>query len=310
MLAVVVPLAFAFALPPTNETSRYQLDADLHLTPAIADLDSYGNGDSAEVHASAQLQLTMFIQRVRDDDAAPSLQPFLQRVARVRVAVSGAVGFSYVADDGPPFQRDDGGPTVRAAIDGYVARYLYLGASVGYQLQHRWVDIDNGSTENVHEPSLAVAIGARLGDVRIAATAGATFAVGEGDQANWEYVGLRAHAVIHRFIELDGGAELRLWPAADGGAGKGGGGDASATFWLGRRLGLGIGGFYRQGFGSDLGIQTDTQAGGAVSIRWWLSPRALFSFAYRTIWEPNVADPSLQESRIDLALTLGLSFRL
>ena len=266
MLAAVFPFVFAWSLPATNETSRYQLDADLRLAPAIAELDSYGVGDSAEVNASAQLQLTMFIQRLRDDDAPPSLQPFLQRVTRVSVAVRGTIGFSYVADDGPPFQQDDGGPTVRASIDGYVARYLYLGASVGYQLQHRWVDIDDGSTENVHEPSLAVAIGARLGDVRIVATAGATFAVGEGDQADWGYVGLRAHAVIRRHIELDGGVELRLWPAADGGAGKGGGGDASATFWLGRRLGLGIGGFYRQGFGSTFGIQTDTQAGGALSI--------------------------------------------
>lgn len=311
MLAVLIPFAFVVALPPSNETARYQLDGDLHLTPAIAHWAAGLDGSNVtrgEVDASAQLQMTLFLQRVHDDDAPPALQPFLQRVAQFRVAVGAHVGFSNIGDsDDPIAQRNDGGPIVHAAIDGYVGRYLYLAAGVGYQLQHRWTD--EGSSENVHEPSVDVAIGARFGDVRIAAVGDWILVAGdEGDGGQMGDVGLRAHAVIRHHIELDGGAELRLWPSESRKLGMGGGGDLSATFWIARRLGLGIAGFYRQGFGSLYGIQTDTQAGGALSIQYWLSARTAVSFAYRMTWEPSPAEDS-PETRIDLGFMLRLTFR-
>ena len=307
MLVALLPLAVVLSLPPTDATSRYQLDADLHLTPAIAHWPELGTSDSPEVSAGAQLQLTLFIQRVRDDDAPLSLQPFLQRVARFTVAAGAAVGFSYPfsEDERSPSAQSFGGPMIHTSIDGYVGRYVYLAAGVGYQFEHRWSDAS--ATDDLHEPSLDVAVGVRVGDVRVAATADGTYVSHNGDGIFWGNVGLRAHAVSHRHIELDGGAALLLYPAKNG-RGFGASADLSATYWIKRRLGLGCGAFYRLGFATPFGIQTDTQGGGFLSMKWWMSPHSGLSLTFRTTWENDVYDDSI-ESRTDLSLTLGLTIR-
>ncbi len=303
MLAVVFPLAFALSLPPSDDTSRYQVDFTLHATPAVAHWPISDIGDQFEIGANAQLQLTLFVQPVRNDDAPPSLRPFLQRVASLSVAVGADIGYHNLTSDSPePTQQSFGGTTVRVSAETYSHRYLYLAASVGYHFEHLWTD--EGGFTDIHEPSVALAIGVRFGDVRIAAVGGTTIDVFDDNVVVLPYVGLRAHAVIRRRIELDGGAALLLPVGGEIGESF----DASAMFWLSRNAGLGIGGFYRHGALAVLNGENDSEYGGAVTAKLWLQPRTALTIGYSLRFETSVADDS-DESRTDHQVTLGLTFR-
>jgi hypothetical protein len=116
------------------------------------------------------------------------------------------------------------------------------------------------------------------------------------------HVGVHAYSVLARHIEIGGG-----WQLLQGGFAL----DAAATFWLGRRLGLGFVLFYR--FGDSVDSPADIEggwtAGGALSAKWWLSPRWALGLAvsprYGRIDEQTDPDPN----RIAVDITVGLTVR-
>jgi hypothetical protein len=86
MLATL--LAVTLALPASGEASRAELTAagqlDLHaLAAKSADLTGAGMG------AAGSVGVTVFGRRLVDDDAAPTLQEFLQRAPRFHVEGGG-----------------------------------------------------------------------------------------------------------------------------------------------------------------------------------------------------------------------------
>ncbi|HEX4462647.1 MAG TPA: hypothetical protein VIA18_31940, partial [Polyangia bacterium] len=216
----------------------------------------------------------------------------------------GDIGYRDVNDDSAAtVQQNIGGPSVKISAETYTARYLYFTASVGYHLEHMWSTDGNG-TINLHEPSIAAGIGVRFGDVRLVAVAGTAFDTFDGNDDFLTHVGLRAHAVIRRRIEIDGGAAV-LFPV-NGEIGESV--DASAMFWVGHRVGLGVGGFYRHGTLAPLNGENDSIYGGALSAKFWVWPRAAFTVGYSLRFETSVSDDS-DESRTDHEVTLGLTFR-
>jgi hypothetical protein len=308
MFHALLPLAFVFALPSTGETSRFQLDVNLALTPAADKWDDERISNRSALDGNGKLGFTVFARRVTDDDAPPALQPFLQRVARFTVSGSGYGGYQYESGD----QRFDySGFTLAAHADGYIGRYVYLGASFGYDReQAAQADAggcpDGGCTAYVEHLPFQVAAGVRLADTRLWATWGAT-AYRSEDEAwqvrYWAHVGLRVYSVIHRHIEIGGGAQLLR---------SGFGLDFATTFWLGRRLGLGFGAFYRIGAPVDtpFGNVTGWTVGGDVSAKWWLTRRWALALdvspRYGRVAEFTDPDPT----RTSCIITLGLSLRL
>lgn len=315
MFQLIVPLAFVFALPPSGESSRLQLDFGLVIAPASDKWDDETTVNRLRIESAQKVSLTIFSRRVVDDDAPPALQPFLQRVARFSFTGSGAFAEGYFEDG--TVRRDVNSFGIVAQADGYLGRYLYVGGSFGYGRSAITFTepSDNPSMNDVcvlqtcssdeQRLPFQVAAGVRLANTRLWATWGATaYQLDDADWrvGYWGHVGVRVYSVVHRHIELAGG-----WQLIQSGFGL----DFAATFWLGRRLGLGFGAFYRQGNAIDVPSELEASwtVGGKVSGKWWLSRRwalALdFSPRFGLVAENTDPDPT----RVSYDITLGLTFR-
>jgi hypothetical protein len=316
MLQMLMPLALVFALPPSGESSRLQLDFVLTVAPAVDHWDFIGVPNQFGLEAGQKDTLTVFSRRVvDDDDAPPPLQPFLQRVARFSFTASGDSGYDYFGNSSE--RRDFGGFAVAAHADGYLGRYVYVGGSFGYgRSLSTFTNPANNSGYcglevcSIDEQRLPfqLAAGVRFASTQVWATWGATayladYAVNADWRVRyWAHVGMRAYSVVHRHIELAGG-----WQLIESGFGI----DGAATLWLGRRLGVGLGAFYRNGNPIDARnvYSTSFTVGGDISGRWWLSRRwalALdFSPRYGRVAENSIPDPT----RVSYDITLGLTFR-
>ena len=307
MFQLLVPLAFVFALPSSGESSRLQLDFVLSVAPGV---DHWGVGGQPELEVGQKDTLTVFSRRVVDDDAPPALQPFLQRVARFSFTASGSGGYNDFGGGSELSKFGDFALAARA--DGYLGRYIYVGGSFGYgRSQHNIYDrgmSSSYSSKDGHWLPFQVAAGVRLANTQLSATWGNTAYLVDNYGIHWRFrywghVGLRIYSVIHRHIELAAG-----WQNLELGYGF----DGAATFWIGRRLGLGFGAFYRQGTPVDARgpYFTTVSVGGDISGKWWLSRRwalALdFSPRYGTV--PEFALPD-DPTRVSYDITLGLTFR-
>jgi hypothetical protein len=316
-------LVFLFALAPTGTRSRLELDASAFFDGRALSMSFYSGGllpgsqgnslttaDGQWLAGGGGLGFTVFSKSLVDDDAAPPLQPFLQRAARFHLggAAAGA-SIDYPGQAGITTKRVDG--NVNAWADGYIDRWFYVGAS----LRAEFVDWNNQIEAPVRLPPNAVLhgseillpftleAGARLGNLRLSAGWGATpFELNGGDfQVRfWGAAYFRALAVVHRWLSLGGG--LRV---ADSGAFV----DADASFWFGRRLGV------RVGIGGGHGAFVDSprvfdSAYGSIGLEYWFRSRWSLWLTYAPSWQHLLPTGyGTQYTSMQHVLTIGLNAR-
>jgi hypothetical protein len=249
--------------------------------------------------------VSLFFDRVVDDYAAPTLQPYQQRVASFGLSGSGyGYGFDFGSGARPV---DRSGGSLGVGMDGYFGPHkaLYAGASFSftYVTEHAR-DVSN-DTSRLTLP-LSLTFGVRFGDLRVRAA----WTIEPGRQNAGPFVipfygnvSLHAYAVVRRRLELTGSAYL-----LDGG----GSGSADVTLWLARRFGLDFGAngghesvsanVYTTGFTQDF-------AGGSARFTSWLTPRFALYCTYAPEWR-QYASPGNTTSEVDHYLTIGLIGRL
>src|SRR5262245_26484257 len=124
MLSVSL-LVVTLAMPATGQQTRLELTASgsvgytghtytpAGFPPGIVSTNSHETSGGADVTA------VLYLRPVADDDAAPSLQPFLQRTNRF--SLGGGGGAFAVADDlGGPLQgRRGSNGNAWLSVDGY-----------------------------------------------------------------------------------------------------------------------------------------------------------------------------------------------
>jgi hypothetical protein len=303
---IAAPLFFAtLALAPTGEGTLVEgsasaqighVDATNSGADAAPQVQSNGGGVDAGV--------TLFFDRVVDDDAAPSLQPYLQRVASF--GLSGG-GYGYSFDFGPgtrPVDRSGGGLSVgmNAYFGPHKALYAGAGFSFRYQTEHTRDASNDVSSLTL---PLSLTFGVRFGDVRVRA---AWTMEPERHNAGpfvtpfYGNVSLHGYAVVRRRLELTGSAYL-----LEGG----GSGSVDVTLWLARRFGLSVGangGHERVGANVYTDGFTQDFAGGWAGFTSWLTSRFAVYCSYAPEWRQYVG-PAYTSSEIDHYVTVGLTGR-
>ncbi|MCA1665079.1 MAG: hypothetical protein LC659_12560 [Myxococcales bacterium] len=297
MLALPL-LVTTLTLAPTGTSSRVELgvagefdETTVGLPPALA-LSSAG----LSVGGKGGVGLTLFGTRVVDDDAAPALQPFLQRTAALQLDAGGG-GFDLTPPDGSALVPHHGSLAYAdVSAWGYADGFLY--AFVGLGLRYR---SDERQMLTTYTIPVDVAVGARLGDARVAL--GWTVAPtrtndGVFEVAFWGGAYARIFGVVNRTLALD--AEVQI---VDGGAGANGG----ATVYLARRFSIGA--FARGGHGSpsDFHYSYD-HAGAGVTLEARTSARFAVAVTYSIDWYKYT--PVGSESENDYTNLIDLSFRL
>jgi hypothetical protein len=253
-------LALTLFLPPTGQSTTLQLSLSgdfrfLQFTPPPAVMVA-GNGRTLE--GWGVVGATLFLHPVRDDDAAPSLQPFLQRASALRVEGQGG-GFD-LARPAPLVGRNGSFGYGRAAAAIYVHRRINLAGGIGVDYQ-TFTDVGQAPVSILTIP-LYAQIGLRLGDALVSlGWSGTPTRLGAGDFSLPFAYGVYAegYGVVRRRLEL--GASVG---ARDQGAGASG----SATWWLARRLGvtLSVGG--GRGYDSFSHSMRGNAYGGAALTAW------------------------------------------
>ena len=272
-------LGLTLALPATGDKSELLLDfnAGFAYRPTWID-GSSSTGRELEGFASAGF--TLFDRGIVDDDSPPSLQPYLQYATRLHVGGGGGYVDRQLADDDGPSPLTQG--WVSAAAEGYVQRHFYIAGAF------EW-DYDAWSIEGQHSSEqleqFSAAIGLRFGDTRVSVGWGGTaFAVG-AERARVRFYGgafAEAYSVVERKLELD--AWVRLFEA-------GAEGHLGATWWLGRRLGLGVG----MTGGAHAYVDSPAQyafVGGSLGATWWFTPRLAGQIDFAVTWQAPIGDQS------------------
>jgi hypothetical protein len=306
-------LALTLALAPTESGSRLQLDATGTFAPRTFGTTVPPNDPPSghEFAGTGVLGLTVFGRRLVDDDAPMPLQAYLQRVPRFHIAGGGGGSsaeypIEIMATQSPSrflYRTKHADASAGASADGYVGRWAYLRAAieVNYTV---WDDTSDsrvvggfGSTTPIHvgpknPDELALPIsaeaGLRLGDWRVSAGWSVTpYQLGNADLnvRFWGGAFIAGYAVFRRSIGV--GARVNV---LEGGASV----DASASFWLGRRLGLLVGVSGGRGTYFDLPAVYD-RAGGRVGVEYWMSSRWAASLSYAPSWQHTLP---LREARI------------
>ena len=286
------------ALAPTGGSSRLELGAAGQFDATAVSLPAppfSGSDDGLAVGGQGSFGLTLFGRRIVDDDAPPSLQPYLQRAAQLHVDGGGG-GLSFSRDASSSLAgntRTTGFADLNAS--GYLERfYAYLGIGAHYLSQ------SSGQFTSLTLP-IDVAAGVRFGDARLLLGYDITPArYGDGifDVAFWGGVYARAYGVVGRRLSLGAGVAVR-----EGGVAA----DGDATIYLARRLGVGGNVFGSHGRVSALHYSYD-EAGGGVSVDAWTGARFAVALACSFDWTRYVYDAAPVEN--DYTTVIALSFRL
>lgn len=240
---LALPLfAATLALAPTGDSIRFSVaasgtfDASNYGAPA----PGYFQGEET-LAGRAGLGLTLYLRRIVDDDAPPSLQPFLQRATYFHLDGGGGGGQQTWSAAQPHVSFTQG--WFDASISGYARGYLYGAAHVGVQYSDNsgaLYPVGGGplvplATTTVVVP-VDVDVGLRHGDLRLTVGWGirptrvsATGSAGDFHVPFWG--GLRA--------DVAGVVKKRLWLSAglgmlDNGVSVVG----SAELYLRRRFGV------------------------------------------------------------------------
>jgi hypothetical protein len=252
--------------------------------------------DGSSLGGQGAFGITVFGRRVVDEDSAPALGPFLQRVAAFHVEASGGGASSTfpirILDPYRPsgqlllYEMSERRFGAATTADGYVGRWLYLGALVSVEFL-RW-DAIAALPPSLRRREIrmraALAMGARWRDLLL--SAGWSVAPyrndtdSPGDNASthvrfWGGAFVSVRAVVHKFVDLS----LRM-DVIDAGATV----DAAATFWVRRRIGVAVG--VEGGHGSFVdSAEVFDRAGGYLSISYWFSRHVAASLAYTPSWQ-------------------------
>ncbi len=268
------------------------LDSSLGPSPPEPSGGSWIGGDGS-------LALTVFGSRVHDDDAAPPLQPFLQRTMRFRL--EGGAGGASIAY---PFYVDTMTNQYRSnlvsghaamSIDGFVGNWIYLGLAFGVDYetwQPRGAAPLTGFSPYMPSPQFIAAtnsnelfldgkarFGLRIRDILIAVgwhVVPVAIAGGPMQVSFWGGAFAEVKAVLRRFVELDARFEvLDTGFLLDGGA----------TIWINGAVGLTLGAGGGRGNFPDAPQATFSRAGGRLGISWWPLGRFGMTLAYAPTWQ-------------------------
>jgi hypothetical protein len=294
--AVLAPfLVVLSALPVSGGTSRLELWAGLTLDAGSNNNALAYSSPGGWIGGDLTLGAVVFGHRVKDDDAAPSLQPFLQRTARYSLQVIGGgetiqTGSIPIGPLGPPgfgtgetvgFTRSSWGRfDTSLSASGYVS-WVFLGG--GFDLDYRgWHYTSYSAFAALQDASEILAhpwleVGGRWRDLLFYAGWG-VWPIHEGGGMDilrfWGNAFFGAHTVIRRFVDL--GVRLDV---LDGGAVI----EGDVTVWLRRRFALSASLNGGRGAYVDSAPVYD-RAGGAAELAYWFSPRVALAVAYAPSW--------------------------
>jgi hypothetical protein len=305
------------ALAPTNGASWAELDANLQLDAGSTGSGiAYSNSGGGWLGGGVGLDTTVFLRRLTDDEAAPPLQPFLQRSPRLHFDLGGS-GLSLRP---APLINQPGSSLTNGAAsvatfstalsgEGYLGPWFYLsgGVELGYTVW-QWPPLvlssvptppSQNQSELVVHPWLS--LGARWDELLVFVGWGPT-AVRFNDYSAevrfWGNAFFGGHAVVRKFVDLgvrldvlDQGALVEIW----------------MNVWLYRRLGLGFALQGGHGAFADSSTIFD-RAGGEITLSWWVKPRVGLSLAYAPSWRGAVGYPALDE--VQHLLTFGVAWRI
>src|SRR5262245_35244367 len=229
-------LVMTLALAPSNQSYRFDVHATGHLDVFTVD-DVAGYRD---LGGRGGLGVDVYLHRLVDDDAPPSLQAYLQRTPLLQVDAGGGGSRASWKDPVPSHSTAQGWASV--SISGY-AGWLYAAAHVGvdYVSSHsRLYTIGGGGTSDSSGTSIAIPVDAALGvrwrDTLITAgwgvsptRSGPNDMLGDFRVPFWGGARASVTTVLRRQLELDAGVSVLENGAAAGG---------EATLYLRRRLGL------------------------------------------------------------------------
>jgi hypothetical protein len=313
MLALV--LATAFALPPTDAPTRLDLRLDAsvttgsgpyYATPTAGQLTAPTRTTSSTVGA-ATAGVSYYPTAVSDDDAPAPLQPFLQRASILHLEGGGGGGEGTIG-------RSDGLDVAHATLASghadvsaaaYFMPHIHLMASVG--VHDDVSSYAGGKKLTTLTIPIAAGFGVRFYDVML--SAGWSFAptqVNSGplDVVYWGGLFFDAYAVVLKHIELDVNAKI-----LDHGVMVGG----HVTWWLDRRLGIGLG---AGGGRSDAQSTHDEPAtssqfaSGVLSLECWMSRRFGAALRYEPGWTKTTSGLALSgESVVTHMITLSFLAR-
>ena len=276
---MLAPLfALALALPATGQP--------LHLELSLSGSVWY-NGNSplgptpgaTELGGGPQLDVNWYPRPIVDDDAAPSLQPFLQRATVLQVNGGGGrtdltwpVALSPLS--GPPMVRTYGNGGAGVAASGYFGPRRMLFAAGSFRVLDQ--NESGAGTQSLLQLPIDVSFGVRLRDLLVRASWGVVprqLDAGTFTVPFWGNAGVHGSAVVARRLEL----------AADGyvldGGGSGGGG---ARLWLARRLGIGASIF--GGHFAPSGSNVQDFVDGTLDAFAWVTRRVGLGTAYTLEW--------------------------
>jgi hypothetical protein len=281
-----------FALPATGETTRVQTDVYGTIEESLQandndPFDAAAHPDATELHGTATLAVTIFLDRkLIDDDAPLSLQPFLQRPWILRVSGRGD-GSEITLAAGTA--KSSGGE-LKLSAEGHPHRHVYLRGELAVAYSTA------GELHTLKLPA-SLTLGARFYDVALYAGYGVTPSrsslTGNFQVAYWGGAFTGVTAVVKRSARLDANMAV-----IDGGAQV----SVSMELFFGRRLGLLLGA--NGGRGADAPGHLHDRVGAAVAVSYWFMPRLAASIDVGAGW--TWADTFNVGT---IGVTLGLSAR-
>jgi hypothetical protein len=276
-------LAVALALSPTAAVNWLSFEGRVE----VGALNGYTSylGNYSGVDGGGSAELGIFLGRPLVDDGAPlTLQPFLQRTARVYLYAGGG---GYSRDGDAVVERGRNG-RASISIEGYPHPNLYLAANLGLRYDRAEVEPDRfgmfyRQTVGQWRIPVSVTAGLRLGDAlfgiqyRIAPSqyeilvpVSLGMKKPEFKVSNWRDLALFARAVVKNRLDLSASVEM---------VEQGAQATLNAGIFFGAQrltsLELGING------GASGTCQT---AGGFVGISHWISRRMGIGVGYQPNW--------------------------
>jgi hypothetical protein len=299
MLATLL-LGSTLALASTSETTRVEIVAG-----GEGGYSRYDFTGSTRTATGASISggagwgtLRFFFDSIRDDDAAPPLQPFLQRAGRFSLSANGGAWSTDYGKGFLPASSSGGGAGVDT--DGYFgphrAIYAGIGFRVDYNTQHY-----GGNTDDTSMLTLPayLTMGVRWRELRIRASweiAPQRVGAQAFKVPFWGNVGLHFYGVVRRRLVL--GADAYV---LEGGAS----GAVDAELWLARRFGVyaGVHGGHRTWSTSD---RAEDFAGGVAGFDCWLTARFAVFVSYRPDWRHYTGNGDPTSDGVEHLVTFGL----
>jgi hypothetical protein len=275
-------LAVTLTLAPSGGRTSAEVWAAGQVMATGSDTETTPSQHVSALTGGGSAGVTFFLHRLVDDDAAPTLQAFLQRSGTL--SVSGGGSSQTVSPVEPILSQSIAYGDVGLDADGYLGpgRTFYLGGSVHFyylheQAQLRLIDGQVGF-QSIDDSRISIPLSLRLGGrfgnlrVNVAYTVmPVRFSSGDSQVPYWYDVAIQAYGVVHRNLELGASVE---------GLQEGGVGTLSATRWLARRFGIGLqayGGHEKPIFASNL----RDFGGGQVTFTAWVTPRVGLRASYQ-----------------------------